>query len=322
MAKESMETIEVAGYHGRSQQKGASSLIRVAAYCRVSTLSEEQELSYETQCTYYRNFVASDPSLALVGVYGDRGCSALMMKSRPQFLRMMQDCMDGKIDYVMVKSVSRFARNMADCLECVRKLKGMGIPVLFEREGIDTMDDRAEMILSMLAAIAQEESNSLSMNIRWAFEKRQESGIASRRVPYGYRKAEISQTQEREWVIHPPEAKRVRMVFSMASDGCKYRQILSALRAMEEQEGSATLWYHDKMHRMLRNEAYKGDVLTTKRYVVDYLSKRQRRNEGQRPQYYIEDHHPPIVQKALFDRVQALLDSGSLSQYAKNKEES
>ncbi len=317
MAKTNIKIIEVAPHQKHSRQRKESDVVRVAAYCRVSTLSEEQELSYETQCAYYRNLVDSDPALELVGVYGDRGCSGVMMKSRPQFLRMMQDCKDGKIDYVMVKSVSRFARNLADCLECVRALKGMGIPVLFEREGIDTMDDRAEMILSMLAAIAQEESNSLSMNIKWAFEKRQESGIAARRVPYGYRKAAVSDTHGSEWVIHHHEAKRVHLMFTMAGKGCRYKEILVALRALETKDNQAILWYHDKLYRMLRSEVYKGDVLTTKQYVVDYLSKKQRRNEGQRPQFYIEDHHPPIVEASLFDHVQTLLDSGALRQYAK-----
>ncbi|MDD2302911.1 MAG: recombinase family protein [Eubacteriales bacterium] len=318
MAKTNIKIIEVTPHHKQSRQRKESDVIRVAAYCRVSTLSEEQELSYETQCAYYRNLVDSDPALELVGVYGDRGCSGVMMKSRPQFLKMMQDCMDGKIDYVIVKSVSRFARNLADCLESVRKLKCMGIPVRFEREGIDTMDDRAEMILSMLAAIAQEESNSLSMNVRWAFEKRHENGIAARRVPYGYRKATPSQKNGSEWVIHRPEAKRVRLMFAMAGKGCRYKEILGALSALETKENQTTLWYHDKMHRMLRSEVYKGDVLTTKLYVVDYLSKKQRRNEGQRPQFYIEDHHPPIVDRSLFDRVQELLDTGALRHYAKH----
>jgi hypothetical protein len=180
------------------------------------------------------------------------------------------------------------------------------------------MDDRAEMILSMLAAIAQEESNSLSMNIKWAFEKRQESGIAARRVPYGYRKAASSDTHGSEWVIHQPEAKRVRLMFTMAGQGCRYKEILTALRALETKDNQATLWYHDKLYRMLRSEVYKGDVLTTKQYVVDYLSKKQRRNEGQRPQFYIEDHHPPIVEASLFDHVQTLLDSGALRHYAKH----
>ena len=123
MAKTNIKIIEVTPHHKQSRQRKESDVIRVAAYCRVSTLSEEQELSYETQCAYYRNLVDSDPALELVGVYGDRGCSGVMMKSRPQFLKMMQDCMDGKIDYVIVESVSRFARNLADCLESVRKLK-------------------------------------------------------------------------------------------------------------------------------------------------------------------------------------------------------
>ena len=130
---------------------------RVAAYCRVSTLLEEQVDSYETQCAYYRRLIGADPKLTLVDVYGDHGISGLSAQKRPEFQRMMQDCMDGKVDVVMTKSVSRFARNLADCVDCVRQLKGKSIPVLFEREGLNSMDSGCEMLLSLLATLAQEE---------------------------------------------------------------------------------------------------------------------------------------------------------------------
>jgi len=315
VSKGNMRIIENKPREKMRQKVHPDHTLRVAAYCRVSTLSEEQELSYETQKDYYTKLISSDPGLELVNVYGDRGCSGVMIEKRPEFKRMMRDCMNGEIDVVMVKSISRFARNLADCLESVRKLKDEGIPVYFEREGLDSMDERCEVLLSMLAAIAQEESNSLSRNIKWAFEKRNEHGRPARRAPYGYRRDHLAQGHNRdEWVIWEPEAKRIRLMFSMAASGSKYREILASLKALEEKEDTGVRWYHDKLYKLLRSEIYQGDVLTNKTYVVDYLSKKQKRNHGERAQYYIEEHHQPIISREVFSKVQALIDARTLIQ--------
>jgi DNA invertase Pin-like site-specific DNA recombinase len=145
--------------------KDEAAVRRVAAYCRVSTLAEEQELSYETQCAYYARLIEADPTMKLVEVYGDQGGSGLSLKKRPEFQRMMSDCLDGKIDLVLTKSVSRFARNLGDCVNCVRLLREKGIPVMFEKEGITSTDPSCEMLLSVLASLAQQEVHSLSENI-------------------------------------------------------------------------------------------------------------------------------------------------------------
>lgn len=285
---------------------------RVAAYCRVSTLLEEQEESYETQCAYYKRLTDMDSALALVDVYGDHGVSGRSAKERPEFQRMMKDCTDGKVDLVMTKSVSRFARNLADCVECVRQLREKGIPVLFEREGLNSMDSGCEMLLSLLAALAQEELNSLSQNIRWALEHRNANGDPARMARYGYRKAPKESGKRREWRIYEPEVRRVKKAFQMAAKGRNYQEIIAVLNAMEDSEEKESLWTLPRVREMLLSEVYIGDILTNKQYSPDYLSKRPAKNTGQRPQYYIEGHHPPIIDRELFQQVGELVRSGAL----------
>lgn len=284
---------------------------RVAAYCRVSTLQEEQADSYETQCEYYRRIIAANPKLELADVYGDHGISGLSTTKRPEFLRMMKDCMDGKIDRIMTKSISRFARNLADCVDCVRALKEKGIPVFFEKEGFSSTDEGCEFILSMLATMAQEEVNSLSQNIRWSLEHRNASGNPTRVARYGYRKG-LNKKGKMVWQICEPEAKRVRLAFRMAAQGQNYRMIIIALNNMEIKEGSDVRWTHARLYGMLKSEAYIGDILTNKCYKPDYLSRRVVKNTGQRTQYYLEGHHDPIVDRETFEKVGNLISRNAL----------
>jgi len=267
-----------------------SKIQRVAAYCRVSTLQEEQADSYVTQCEYYRRIIAANPKLELADVYGDHGISGLSTTKRPEFLRMMKDCMDGKIDRIMTKSISRFARNLADCVDCVRALKEKGIPVFFEKEGFSSTDEGCEFILSMLATMAQEEVNSLSQNIRWSLEHRNASGDPSRVARYGYRRVSDA-NGKKVWRIEAREAKRVRLAFQLALQGQCYRMIITALDNMEIKEGSDARWTRARVYGILKSEVYIGDILTNKCYKPDYLSKRVVKNTGQRTQYYIEGHH-------------------------------
>lgn len=289
----------------------ATTLLRVAAYCRVSTLQEEQDESYETQCAYYRQRIDADPKLVLVDVYGDQGISGLSTAKRPEFQRMMKDCMDGRVDVVMTKSVSRFARNLADCVDCVRQLKERGIPVLFEKEGFSSMDGGCEFILSVLATMAQEEVNNLSQNIRWSLEHRNASGNPVRAARYGYQKR-LDEHGKKVWQICEPEAKRVRLAFRMAAQGQNYRMIISALNNMEVKQGSDVCWTHARLYGMLKSEAYIGDILTNKCYKPDFLSKRVVKNTGQRAQYYLEGHHEPIIDRDTFEKVGNLINQNAL----------
>lgn len=297
---------------GLAQEKAQSTIRRVAAYCRVSTLLEEQEESYDTQCAYYRRLIDGDPALTLVGVYGDQGISGLSMEKRAEFQRLMKDCMDGKIDVVMTKSVSRFARNLGDCIRCVRMLRERGIPILFEREGLNTMDPSCEVMLSVLATLAQEEVNSLSQNIKWAHERRNNMGDPVTRAPYGYRKLPREKGQSQKWVIEPNEARRVKRAFGIALNGGTYCDIVTMFNEMEDAERTGTIWTQPRIRCLLLSEAYIGDVLTNKTYKTDLLSKRVVRNRGERPQYYIEAHHEAIIDRATFEAVGEKIRAGAL----------
>jgi len=300
-----------------NQSQGApvqdeNNILRVAAYCRVSTLQEEQADSYETQCEYYRRLIDADPKLTLVDVYGDHGISGLSTTKRPEFLRMMKDCMDGKVDLIMTKSISRFARNLADCVDCVRVLKEKGVPVSFEKEGFSSMDSGCEFILSVLATMAQEEVNNLSQNIRWSLEHRNASGNPTRRARYGYRKV-LEANGKKHWEIYEPEAERVRLAFRLAAQGDNYQMIITALDNMEIKADSDVRWTQTRVREMLKSETYIGDILTNKGFKPDYLSKRFVKNTGQRTQYYIEGHHEPIIDRETFEKVGALISQNALS---------
>ena len=284
---------------------------RVAAYCRVSTLAEEQDLSYETQCAYYTRLIEADPTMTLVEVYGDQGGSGLSLKKRPEFQRMMSDCLDGKIDLVLTKSVSRFARNLGDCVNCVRLLREKGIPVMFEKEGITTTDPSCEMLLSVLASLAQQEVHSLSENIRWSLEHRNANGNPSRVARYGYRRVE-DETGKKVWCIYEPEAERVRLAFQMAAQGATYHDILIVLNNMEIKAGTGLEWKQSRVYSMLTSEVYIGDILTNKTFTADYLTKKVSRNKGQKPQYYLEGHHEPIIDKATFEKVSEMIHQRGL----------
>ena len=279
---------------------GETNIRRVAAYCRVSTLQEEQEDSYELQCDYYRKRIDADPTLTLVDVYGDHGISGLSAVKRPEFQRMMNDCMAGKIDLVMSKSVSRFARNLGDCLKCIRELREKGIPVIFEKEGLNTMDPSCEMLLSVLATLAQEESNNISQSIRWAHEYRNAAGNPARKVRYGYKK--VKKDGVGRWEIYEPEAERVRLAFKMTCEGYGYKDILDALNALEARDKTEVRWTHSRIYGLLTSEVYMGDILTNKSYKLDLLVGKQVKNRGQRHQYYIENHHAAIVDRDTFHR--------------------
>lgn len=281
-----------------------SKATRVAAYCRVSTLMEEQELSYESQCAYYESLIGSRENMELVGIYGDQGFSGLHADKRPEFQRLIAACTDGKVDLVMVKSISRFSRNTIDCQSYLKLLKEHGVTVYFEKEGLYSNDPQCELILKLLAAAAQEESNSISQTIKWANEKNCESGYPTRTCCYGYVKAKRHTGEKHIWVIDEEKAKRIRLMFELADKGQNAPEIAKAIRKYEKEYGVTARWTASNVRARIRNEAYKGDLLTGKTYSPDILSGKRMKNNGQSPQYYIEEHHDPIVSPVLFDRVQ------------------
>lgn len=276
--------------------------LRVAAYCRVSTSSPRQGESYEEQRSFYERTIRENPGYVLAGIYGDLGSSGGSIKKRAGFQQMLKDCRQGKIDLILTKSISRFARNLSDSLDTIRELRCLGIPVVFDREGINTMEASSEMLLSVLAAVAQEELNSLSQNIKWSLRKGCAEGNPAVRTCYGYRKRQ--EGKQYVWEVVPQEARRVRLAFQMAEECRKYWEICEALQQLEDEEGTRISWCYEKLRKMLRHEAYVGDLLTGKHVNIDYLDKKEVKNKGFSEQYYLEEHHRAIVTREQFWKVQ------------------
>ena len=276
--------------------------LRVAAYCRVSTLLEQQEGSYEAQISYYTEKIKSNPNWKMAGIYADDGKSATNTKKRDDFNAMIEDCLAGKIDMVITKSVSRFARNTVDCLQNIRKLKEKNIAIFFEKEGVNTLEGSGELLITILSSQAQEESRNLSENTRWGLVRRFENGIMSinHNKFMGYTKDENG-----DLVIVPEEAEIVRRIFRLFLEGSSYVQIAKIL----ESEGILTVtgkkeWRPSVIDQMLQNEKYMGDALLQKTYTVDFLTKKRVKNQGIVQQYYIQDNHEAIIPKELYYRVQ------------------
>ena len=266
---------------------------RVAGYARVSTDSDEQFASYEAQVDYYTQFIQSNPEWEFVEVYTDEGISGTNTKHRDGFNRMIQDALDGKIDLIVTKSVSRFARNTVDSLVTIRKLKEHGVECYFEKEGIYTFDGKGELLITIMSSLAQEESRSISENITWGQRKSFSDGkvhLAYKNF-LGYEKGEDGRP-----AIVEKEATVVRLIYRLFLEGktqagiCKYLEDLG-LRS----PGGKEKWSKTTITSILTNEKYKGDALLQKTFTVDFLQKKMKANEGEVPQYYVENSHPAII---------------------------
>ena len=275
---------------------------RVAAYCRVSTDQEEQLSSYEAQVNYYTTYIEKQPDYECAGIYADEGISGTSTKKREQFNKMIADCKAGKIDMIITKSISRFARNTLDCLNFVRLLKDLGIGVVFEKENIFTLDSKGEVLLSILSSLAQDESRSISENSTWGIRRRFEQGrlFINATKFLGYDK-----NQNGNLVINEKQAKIVRRIYTEFLDGKGANRIARELERdrVQNWNGKAK-WYENSIRKMLTNEKYMGDALLQKTYTVDFLNKKRAENTGQVPQYYVEDSHPAIIDKEMWEAVQ------------------
>ena len=293
-------------YNPEEKQAEEKKLLRVAAYCRVSTKSDEQHLSYDTQVAVYSEKIRAEPGWTMAGIYADHGISGTQAERRPQFLQMVQDCEDGKIDAIICKSVSRFSRNTLDAVNYMRKLRSLGIRLIFEKEGIDTDSEYSEMLLTVLAAFAQEESHSHSENVKWGKRKRLQKGHALLIPVYGYRKNEEDDTYE----IVPEEAEAVRLVFDLYEHGTSVPEITRTLkdRGYPMPNGETKVWDESRIHYMIMNEKYAGDLQTQKFYKKSYMDYRCYRNDGLLPGKMLKDHHEPIVPRKQFDRCNVILE--------------
>ena len=275
---------------------------RVAAYCRVSTDSEEQLTSYQNQMRVYTEMIAANKEWEFAGLYADEGISGTRADKRPEFQRMIRDCQNGKIDYIITKSISRFARNTVECLEYVRSLKAQGIGIFFEEQNIDTLKNESELYLVIYAGFAQSESESISKHITWTYRKKFEEGKVSFQYKnfLGYRKGADSQPE-----IVPEEAAIVERIYEMFLAGQPVKVIAQTLQAEKiEILGKNLSFSKNMIMNILRNEKYCGDCILQKTVTVDCISKTRKANQGEAPMYIVENNHPAIISREVFNRVQ------------------
>ena len=275
--------------------------LRVAAYCRVSTDSDEQLTSYKTQKNVYTEMIAQKPEWCLAGIYADEGISGTRADKRDEFQKMIKACLGGKIDYIITKSVSRFARNTVECLEYVRMLKSRGIGVLFEEQNIDTLKSDSELYLVIYAGFAQSESESMSKNITWSFRKNFEEG----KVTFiygkilGYRKGDNGEPE-----IDEEEAVIVEKIFDFYLSGMTLRGVAEAINAEFPVIPKKERMSSSSILSILSNEKYCGDAILQKTITVDCISKTRRKNTGEAPMYYVQNNHPAIISREKFNKVQ------------------
>lgn len=276
--------------------------LRVAAYCRVSTEEEEQQNSFEVQVAYYTDKITHHEGWQLAGIFADDGISGVSTKKRDQFNKMIELCRKKKIDLILTKSISRFARNTLDCIKHVRILKSWGIPVIFEKENIDTSNMNSEMILTCLSSFAQAESESISGNVTKGIRMGYRQGRFSFRYKnfLGYRKGPDGEPE-----IVPEEAKIIRLIAQNYLNGDSLRTIKETLESMGVPTATGNQnWSTEAIQRILQNEKYMGDVLLQKTYTADFIEGKVKKNNGELPQYYIKDNHPAIIPREMFYQIQ------------------
>lgn len=279
--------------------------LRVAAYCRVSTDYDEQDSSYETQVAHYKELIQKEPTWEFAGIYADDGISGTNTKKREQFNQMIAACKAGKIDLIVTKSISRFARNTIDCLKYIRDLKAINVAIFFEKENINTMDAKGEVLITIMASLAQQESESLSQNVKMGIQYRYQQGkvFVNHNHFLGYTK-----DAQGNLVIEPAEAQVIKRIFYSYLDGMTMKQIADSLKGDGVLTGGKTTnWQSSGVARILKNEKYMGDALLQKTYTVDFLNKKRVKNQGIMPQYYVEDDHPAIIPKSVFMQVQQII---------------
>ena len=287
---------------------------KVAAYCRVSTDQEEQLSSYENQMRYYTELITRNPDYEMVDIYADEGISGTNTKKRDDFNRMIADCRAGKIDLIITKSISRFARNTLDCLNYVRELKDLGIGIIFEKENINTLDAKGEVLLTILSSLAQDESRSISENSTWGIRRRFEQGqhkMSTKRF-LGY-----DSDEEGNLIVNRPPAKIVIRLYEEYLSGKTVDYIARIFKAERIKNWDRKYnWQPSTLDSMLRNEKYMGDTILQKSYTADFLSKRRVMNDGVLPKYHIKRDHEAIIDVDTWEAVQAEIERRA--QYCKD----
>lgn len=281
--------------------KVAKKKLRVAAYCRVSTDSDAQLESLETQKTHYENYINSRDDWEFAGLYFDEGITGTKADKRPKLMRLIEDCKAKKVDFVITKSISRFSRNTTDCLDIVRTLLNLNIPVYFEKENINTGSMESELFLSILSGVAEGESTSISENNKWGIKKRFENGTYKLGyVPYGYR------WENGEIIVDPEQAVIVKRIFSELLAGKGTDAIAKNLNTENVPTKKGGRWTSSSIRGILANEKYTGDCIFQKTYTDSNFNRHK--NDGQLDQYYVADHHEAIISHEDFDAAAALIE--------------
>lgn len=275
---------------------------RIGVYARVSTATEMQTSSYELQVSYFTDYVQKNPEWVLVDVYADEGITGTSTKNRTEFNRMIQDCKDKKIDYIITKSISRFARNTLDCLHYIRMLKGLNIGVFFQKENLDTLDSKSELFLTILSSLAQEESRTTSENVKWGIQKRFAQGKIHCPTTYflGY-----DTDEDGNIVINEEQAEVVKRIFREFLNG-KGTQIIARglMRDGIQTARGKSKWTSDSVYKILKQEKYMGHCLAQKTVTLDFLTHKRVRNRDIQAQYFIKNTHEEIINEEIFNEVQ------------------
>ena len=274
-------------------------LLNVAAYARVSSGKDAMLRSLSAQVSFYSSMIQNHKGWNYVGVYSDEAITGTK-ETRENFQRLLNDCRNGMIDLVITKSISRFARNTVTLLKTVRELKDLSVDVYFEEQNIHTISAEGELMLTVLASYAQEESLSVSENCKWKIRKNFENGISNTFSLYGYEKI------DGKIVINESEAKVVRYIFSLYLSGIETTKISKILKNENISSPCGSSWSAATLRETLKNEKYTGNMMLQKYYSKDHLSKRTLKNNGVLPKYYAEDTHPAIISQSDFDKAQML----------------
>lgn len=275
--------------------------LRVAAYCRVSTDSDAQLESLDTQKEHYKNYITSRDDWAFAGLYFDEGITGTKADKRPMLLQLIEDCKAKKIDFVITKSISRLSRNTTDCLEIVRTLLSLDIPIYFEKENINTGSMESELFLSILSSMAEGESASISENNKWSIKKRFLDGTYKLGyVPYGYR------WKDGEILVDPAQAKIVKRIFRELLSGKGTEAIAKELNQEQVPTKKGGRWTSTSIRDIIRNEKYTGDCIFQKTYTDNNFNRHK--NDGHLDQYYVPDHHEAIISHEDFEAAAALIE--------------
>ena len=291
--------------------------LRVAAYARVSSGSEDQLNSFAAQNAHYTELITDNPEWEFVDVYADKGITGTSAEKRDDFQRLLADCRRGRVDKILVKSSSRFARNAKECLEAVRELKALGVGVCFEEQGIDTSELAGELLTAIFAMMDQKESENISDNIRWSIQKRMARGtFVPSSLPFGYKKDEDGGI-----IIDSGRAKYVRQIFSDFLKGYNMQEIAGHMKERQSVDPvlSPYQWKVKSIARILKNEKYAGNSLWQKSFRTPTLPRRSLTNRGELNQYYAPNTHPAIIDQTVFDKVQSLLREREQHYFSKAK---